>query len=137
MTAVVAPLTTTVMEAVEERHAGTASGINNAAARVASLLAVALLGAVAVTVFGAALEGELRGLALPAEAAARILDGHRQLLALTIPDGLDPGQRADVQAAMARAFETAFRWSLLLAAGLAAASAAVAALTIPGRATRP
>jgi EmrB/QacA subfamily drug resistance transporter len=43
MTLVVAPLTASVLAAVEDRYAGTASGVNNAAARAGGLLAVAAL----------------------------------------------------------------------------------------------
>ena len=43
LTLVVSPITATVLAAAGERHAGIASGVNNAVARVASLLAVALL----------------------------------------------------------------------------------------------
>ncbi len=47
LTLVVAPVTATVLAAADSRHAGIASGVNNAVARVASLLAVAALPIVA------------------------------------------------------------------------------------------
>lgn len=44
MTIAVAPLTTTVMTAVDDKHAGAASGVNNATARIGMMLATALIG---------------------------------------------------------------------------------------------
>lgn len=49
----VAPVTATALAAADERHAGTASGVNNAVARTAGLLAVALLPPIAGLTGGA------------------------------------------------------------------------------------
>jgi len=46
MAAAVAPLTTAVLSSVDDRHTGTASGLNSATARTGGLIATALAGAV-------------------------------------------------------------------------------------------
>jgi EmrB/QacA subfamily drug resistance transporter len=78
---VVSPLSTAVMTSLSDADSGIASGVNNAVARVAGLLAVALMGSVAALVFNAMMGGAVDGLsfglptteALPAETeAARV-----------------------------------------------------------------
>jgi EmrB/QacA subfamily drug resistance transporter len=54
----VAPLTATVLDSVEERHVGIASGVNNGVSRVAGLMAIAVLGAVISAKFGADVGGD-------------------------------------------------------------------------------
>ena len=75
MTLSVAPLTTTVFDVVPEDRSGTASGINNAAARAGSLVAVAALGlafggAGAADAYRAALIGAYRIVMFAAAAVA-------------------------------------------------------------------
>ncbi|NJC06425.1 EmrB/QacA subfamily drug resistance transporter [Sphingomonas kaistensis] len=73
MALAVAPLTSTVLGSVDQRHAGTASGLNSAVARTGGLIATALLGAV-LAAEGEALIGAFH-IALLAAAAISALAG--------------------------------------------------------------
>src|SRR6266481_984325 len=65
MAVTVAPLTTVVMSSAGEEHVGAASGVNNAVARVAGVLAIAVFGIVMMKDFGSRLEQSLKNLQLP------------------------------------------------------------------------
>ena len=75
LSATVAPLTATVLADADESNAGIASGVNNAIARVAGLLAVAALGAVVAGQFGATIDERLAGQQLSPEAQQIVSGG--------------------------------------------------------------
>ena len=54
-----APLTTVVMNSVNKDQVGAVSGINNTVARIAGVLAIAVLGIVMVKAFGSRLNHSL------------------------------------------------------------------------------
>jgi EmrB/QacA subfamily drug resistance transporter len=134
----VAPLTTTVMSSVELDHAGTASGINNAASRVAALLAVALFGAVMAPVFNANLDRALTRMSLPPAVVEMIGQQRDKLAAIELPVAIDAATRASAQRAVADAFVSGFRWIMVISALMCFASALAALLWIDGaRPRRP
>jgi MFS family permease len=121
MAITVAPLTTTVMTSIDdERHAGAASGVNNAVARAAGLLAIAVFGAFAVVVFSRQLDAQLAARRAPPPVRAAMLAQRLKLADAAPPPGSD---RRMVGDSIRAAFESAFRVNMLGAAALAALSA--------------
>jgi MFS family permease len=134
MTVTVAPLTTTVMNALDPVHAGLASGINNAVSRAAGLLAIALLGVLMQRGFGQALEARVQTLALPRAVLAQVDAQRQKLAAISLPPAVPAPQRQAVREAVDGAFVSGFRRVMLLCALLSACGALAAWLTIRARA---
>jgi MFS family permease len=131
MAVTVAPLTTVVMSSVGRDWAGTASGINNAVARVAGVLAIAVLGVVMVHAFGSRLNNTLLRLSLPPGILQQVQAEEIKLAGLPVPADLDPATRAAIQESIREAFVFGFRTIMLICAALSLASASVAWLMIP------
>jgi EmrB/QacA subfamily drug resistance transporter len=131
MAVTVAPLTTVVMNSVEQQHAGTASGINNAVARVAGVLAIAVFGTVMVKSFDSHLEQNLTGLRLPQSIVREVRLREVELAGLALPEGVDAHTGEAIREAISASFISGFRIVLLCCAGLSIASALLAWRLIP------
>jgi predicted MFS family arabinose efflux permease len=129
----IAPLTTTVMNSVHASQSGTASGINNAVARTAGLLAVAIFGAIILSAFSKRLDERLSQIAISSEVRSVLTVNRSQLAALRPPPHIDGQTREVVQHAIETSFVSGFRLIMLAAAILALISALIAWLTIESR----
>jgi MFS family permease len=133
MTITVAPLTTTVMGAVEQRHAGIASGINNAVSRTAGLLAIAVFGIVALSVFNSSLDSHLATLHLSSD-VQHLIDVQRiKLAGITIPTNVGSETQVALKRAIDESFVSAFRLVSLICSALALVSALSAWLLVEGK----
>lgn len=130
LSATVAPLTATVLDSVQERHVGVASGVNNGISRVAGLLAIAVLGAVISAHFGSALDSELGGLPLSHGAREDISAAKEQPLGRPKTAALVPAQAARIDSAATAASTAAFHLGIAIAALLMVIGGVVAAFGI-------
>jgi type IV secretory pathway TrbF-like protein len=128
----VAPLTTTVMNSVDAGFSGAASGINNAASRVASLLAVALFGLIMTSMFNRSLHGQLEQAAVAPQVIEVVERQREKLGGIELPESIDAADKASARQAITEAFVTGFRAIMLICAALALASAASAWVLIGG-----
>jgi MFS family permease len=115
----VAPLSTAVMNSLATRQAGTASGVNNAVARIAGVLAIAVVGAIALSLFASALETRTAQLGLSPAALTALQAQTSRLGAATVPPQVGADAAAAVAAAIKQAFVDANRVVMLICTALA------------------
>jgi MFS family permease len=138
MAITVPPLTTAVMSAVPLQQAGTASGINNAVARTAGLIAIAVFGVIVTTVFNRELSIRLDAIPSLASATRQAVEAQRlDLAAARPPEGTDPETASAIDEAIDASFVTGFRVAMVIGAAMALLGAAAAWRLVEGKRARP
>ncbi len=133
MAGVVAPLTTTVMNAVGQAQVGAASGLNNAISRLGSLLSIAVLGLVMLQVYGTVLQAQLINAHIPSDSRTEIMAQRNRLAHIAIPATLTEAQKLSVKHAIDVSFVAAFRRLMLVCTALALLGAASGWLLVTGK----
>ncbi|HWF94334.1 MAG TPA: MFS transporter [Xanthobacteraceae bacterium] len=127
----VAPLTTTVLTAVPTHRTGVASGINNAAAAVANLLAVAVLGAVALNAHDREINRHLATQAVSSQVEAALEASRGKFVAEPALARLRVEDRQTADMIVRASLADSVALVMWLAAALALMGALCAAITIP------
>ena len=133
MALAITPLTAVALASVEGEHSGLASGVSNAAARVAAPLAVAVLGIFIYGAFSANLDERLDGMNLRGEVRSEIEAEQDDLGAAEAPEGVEAATAAHIERAIDKSFVAGFRTVMVVCVGIALASALAAALLIEDR----
>src|SRR5438128_3303108 len=106
----VAPFTTSVLNSVTQNRVGIASGVNNAVARGAGLLAIAALGILMLHAFNHALDQRLSAWKLPPSAWHSLQAQRSKLAGVSLPEELDTLTQQAIGRAINESFVHAFRW---------------------------
>ncbi len=126
----VVPLTAVALTALPDRFSGVSSGVNNAATRVAQMLAVAIFGAMLASGFRAALINRLTPIDLDPPLRAQLIDNARNLGAIEVPLSLHVEQITQVRQAVRLALVDSSRVLMFVCAGLCLLAALITAFLI-------
>jgi EmrB/QacA subfamily drug resistance transporter len=138
MAITVPPLTTAVMSAVPRQQAGTASGINNAVARTAGLIAIAVFGVIVTSVFNRELTSRLDAIPDLSPATRQAVDAQRlDLAAAHPPEGTPAETAAAIDEAIDASFVAGFRVAMVIGAAMALLGAAAAWQLVEGKKAKP
>jgi len=132
MACVIAPLTKSAL-AVDEKYSGVASGVNNAASRIAALMAIAVLGAIMVSLFTSRLNEVVAASSLSEGNKSVILIQADKVGGISIPDDFGVESSNLAKEAIESSFVYGFRWVMIISAILALLSAVISYFVIPKR----
>ncbi len=124
MAMVIAPLTKSAL-AVDQRYSGAASGLNNVAARIAGLVAIALLGSLAASIFSADFTDRVQASALASSEAHTLVEQSDKLAGIEIPDTFDHSTRMRAREIINTSFTKSFRTVLVITTSLAVISSLI------------
>jgi MFS family permease len=133
----IAPLTTTVFDSSDPALSGTASAINNAIARTAGLLAVAVFGVVLAAVFDRFFDARLAQGHVSAATVAIAAQQRTRFIAGTVPADVPAADRAAAEGAIRSGYLNGFRAVMLLSAGLCLAAGVSAGVGLPRHRAAP
>jgi MFS family permease len=128
----VAPLTATVLAGAPAHHSGIASGVNNAVARVAGLLSVAVVGAICAAQFANTLDAKLPVSSMTPQTQQAVALMKKRTL-VTNAGAAAPPERPRVHAALQDASEKAFHIGIGISGLLAIAGGVVSLVGLEGR----
>lgn len=127
----IAPLTTTVFDSSDPALSGMASGINNAVARSAGLVAIAVFGIVFAAVFNGGFEGRLQQANISATTRTLANAERAKFAGGTVPADVPAADRPAVAAAVRNGFLAGFRGVEYVSAAVCFFAAVVAWLALP------
>jgi EmrB/QacA subfamily drug resistance transporter len=126
----VAPLTAAILAGVEENEAGTASGVNNAVARVAGLIATVAVGALVAAQFSSSLDHHLDGQPLTPPGQAAVAQAKRLTFGRPSVGGVPPREASAIIGASNQSSLKAFRVGIGVAGVLVIAGGLIGAAGI-------
>ena len=133
MSLVFGPLSVAILNAVESEHSGLGSGVNRSVQRTAKLLGLAVLAFLLLAAFDDSLDARVNALDLPPSQKAALRAEDVNLGANDILKGASAEDRVAIDRAVDQAFIGAFRFAMVVSAGMALTSAIAAALLIQGK----
>lgn len=125
-----APMNTTVMSAVDRSDAGKASGVNKAVSRLSGMFSVALLGALAISIFGSELDQTMQQGEIPQQVQQHMMGEAANLAKADIPADISAEMKKKLEGNIQHSFLFSYSIVMYVAAGLVMLGALFSALMI-------